>query len=172
MAILINKKSDNIIIDKMVEDDVESVLKIQSETGLSYWKYEDYTNEINRVDSICVVAKTQNERVVGFAISRKTLATDITENTFTSSEIYNIALSKSHQSKGIGQRIFDKIMSELRTQGIQEIWLEVRESNNQALRFYQKNGFIKQFERENYYQNPQENAFILKLNLLGKFLNQ
>jgi len=61
--------------------------------------------------------------------------------------------------------IYDEILRALKEKNIKEIWLEVRASNVKAIGFYRKNGFEMQFERKNYYQNPTENALILKNSL-------
>ena len=58
--------------------------------------------------------------------------------------------------------IFDEIVRQLERKNIQEIWLEVRKSNANAISFYQKNNFELQFERKNYYTNPSENACVLR----------
>lgn len=151
----------NISIETMENDDVESILKIQHETSLSVWKKSDYLNEIVKTDSLCKVARTEGNEVVGFAVVRLLLGD---YEKFDSAEIYNIAVTAEFQKHGIGQLLFDEVKSVLSEKDVSEIWLEVRKSNENAKRFYLKNGFIKEFERKNYYTNPTEDAFILKLN--------
>jgi ribosomal-protein-alanine N-acetyltransferase len=159
------KNSDNISIFSMKEPDIKDVLQIQNESGLSPWTHLDYAKEIESEDSICTVAKFKEE-IIGFAIVKLLVEQD--ENSakvYNSSEIYNIAVKNTFQGRGTGQKIFDKIVSDLRKKNVLDIWLEVRESNTKALRFYQKNGFSKEFIRKNYYSQPLENAHILKLSL-------
>ncbi len=43
------------------------------------------------------------------------------------------------------------------------ITLEVRESNSEAVNFYCRRGFVEISKRNNFYNNPRENALILKL---------
>ncbi|MBQ5323960.1 MAG: hypothetical protein J6J58_00770, partial [Oscillospiraceae bacterium] len=43
--------------------------------------------------------------------------------------------------------------------------LEVRESNNPAIKLYEKLGFEFLGARKNFYSNPKENALIYKLDL-------
>ena len=154
----------------MQEKDIAGVLEIQNETGLSVWTALDYKIEVNSIDSICMVAKDENPGVVGFAVL-KLIVGDVesdsksTKSSHNSSEIYNIALKDDFQGRGFGQIILTEIISHLKVLQILDIWLEVRKSNSRARGFYQKNGFLEQFVRKNYYQNPVEDAYILKLKI-------
>lgn len=152
-----SQKDINVKISEMTLDDIENVLKIQNETGLSSWKFKDYLGEIKNIDSLCRVVKF-DKKIVGFAVVRLHSG----DNGFDSSEIYNIAVSRSFQSLGVGQKLFDKVLGELLEINVKEMWLEVRQSNKKAIRFYEKNGFAKRSVRKKYYNNPTENALILQ----------
>lgn len=154
----------NIGVCSMTFKDINDVLEIQNESNLSRWKYADYLREIENNDSINLVAEFEN-KVIGFAIVRLLAAFDESANAYDSAEIYNIAVSESFQNKGAGQKLFGKIVDKLNNQSVAEVWLEVRESNKNAIKFYYKNGFTKEFVRKNYYQNPSENAYVLKLSV-------
>lgn len=145
-------------IRSLKESDIKEVLQIQDECGLSVWTAKDYLNEMLREDALSLVVETSDNKIIGFAIVRLLLG----ENDF-SSEILNIAVKNSFQTKGIGQKLFDEIIRRLKEKNVLDIWLEVRKSNEKAINFYQKNGFMKQFERKNYYQHPLEDACIFKL---------
>lgn len=85
-------------------------------------------------------------------------------------EIYNIAVKKEFQNRGIGQSLLDELITLARNRNTEAIWLEVRSSNVRAIDFYQKNNFIKVYERKNFYTNPSEDAFVLKRNLSPEFI--
>lgn len=138
---------------------IDEILQIQAETGLSVWSKKDYVAETEKKDSIFKIVRDANGKIIGFALVR--LLVGDSNDAFDSSEILNIAVRNSFQNTGIGQLIFDEILNELNEKNIKEIWLEVRESNLKAIAFYQKNKFVKKFERKNYYTNPTENALIL-----------
>lgn len=140
----------------------DKVLQIQAETGLSFWAKDDYLNQLGREDSIFKVSRNTQGKIIGFALVRLLKSNS---DSFDSAEILNIAVLASYQNQGIGQKIFDEILRVLEEKNVREIWLEVRESNLKAIAFYQKNGFVKQFERKNYYRNPTENALIFKRNV-------
>jgi len=145
------------------EKHADEIMKIQSETGLSFWSKNNYLGELERADSIFKIAQKGNEKIIGFALVRLLIGNSNDKDiTFDSAEILNIAIRNSFQNKGIGQMIFDEILCALKEKSIKEIWLEVRESNDKAVNFYQKNKFQRQFERKNYYSNPTENALIFR----------
>jgi len=156
-------KNASIEILDFEEKYADEILQIQAETGLSVWSKNDYLDELEKNDSIFKIAQVEDEKIVGFALVRLLIGnSDALNLAFDSSEILNIAVRNSFQQKGVGQMIFDEILRTLKEKNIKEIWLEVRASNAKAIAFYKKNGFETQFERKNYYQNPTENALILK----------
>lgn len=159
-------------------EDIEQIKIIETNCGLSMWLIEDYKNELERKDSIFIVAEIKKV-IVGFAMAR--LITNlvfininsefINSNTtdknihFEQIEIYNIGVYKEQRKKGIGKRLLKKVLKLAEEKKIKEIWLEVRKSNKTALKFYSKSGFIRKYTRKNYYTSPCEDALVLKLKL-------
>ncbi len=80
-------------------------------------------------------------------------------------EIYNIAVKREFQNRGIGKQMLNKLVLLAKGCNSQSIWLEVRNSNRKAINFYQKNNFRQIYERKNFYSNPLENAIVMKRNL-------
>ena len=157
--------SKNIKVLDFAEKYADEILAIQTECGLSVWSKNDYLSELKRTDSIFKIAQNEDQTIVGFALARLLVSAssqNVLTMTFDSSEILNIAVRNAFQHRGIGQMIFDELLGELSRKNISEIWLEVRESNTNAISFYQKNSFEKQFERKNYYVAPTENACVLR----------
>jgi ribosomal protein S18 acetylase RimI-like enzyme len=159
--------------------DINTVLEILSENRLEIWSYNDFLSEIqrddSRDDSLTLVGKMDNE-IVGFCITRlikldnqlhynsgRALIND--KNFETECEIYNIAVKRELQHRGIGSKLLDRIVLLLKKYNSQSIWLEVRISNIEAISFYQKNNFRQMYERKNFYSNPLENAIVMKRDL-------
>ena len=158
-----NSATQNIAIIDFDEQSADEIMRIQAETGLSFWSKDDYLSELEREDSIFKIARNADENVVGFALVRLLSGnSDAAKISFDSSEILNIAVRNSFQKRGVGQMIFDEILLSLKEKNVKEIWLEVRASNANAIAFYRKNDFETHFERINYYQNPTENALVLR----------
>lgn len=70
-------------------------------------------------------------------------------------EIEYIIVPKEYRKKGIGSNL----LSEIEKENINNITLEVRESNVTAINFYKKNGYKIEATRKNYYDN--ENGYLM-----------
>ena len=157
------KNSEIIIIREAFKNDIEQILEIQKDCNLSQWSRESYNQEILRKDSIFFIA-VQAAEVYGFIVGRQTVCDSGSENCapFSEAEILNFGVAKKIQKKGIGNKLFEKFLYELKTSDVKTIWLEVRAGNMDALSFYQKRGFLKTQTRKNFYTNPSEDAYLMK----------
>jgi ribosomal-protein-alanine N-acetyltransferase len=77
-------------------------------------------------------------------------------------EILNTAVDPAHRRKGMASALLAAATSAAREQMIKNIYLEVRESNREAIAFYAKHGFAKTGQRRGYYNRPTENAVLMK----------
>lgn len=79
-------------------------------------------------------------------------------------EIINIAVDPQFRRKGVGEAMLQKMLDSCRE--IAHIWfLDVRESNVAAQALYKKIGFNVAAKRRDYYSEPPEDAFVMKLDL-------
>jgi ribosomal-protein-alanine acetyltransferase len=81
---------------------------------------------------------------------------------FDHSEICNIIVAPPYLSKGVGQELLQTCVNLSEKLGLPRMLLEVRESNERAIRFYKKNGFYRIAERKDYYTDPRENAWVME----------
>jgi ribosomal-protein-alanine N-acetyltransferase len=81
-------------------------------------------------------------------------------------EIYNIGVKEPWRKIGIGNLLLKKVVEKSKKLNIKSIWLEVRESNKTAINFYQKHKFKEVHRRKNFYNNPVEQAIIMRLDIL------
>jgi [ribosomal protein S18]-alanine N-acetyltransferase len=79
-------------------------------------------------------------------------------------EIENIAVTGAARRCGLGSRLVGELLDHVRSEGGTTVFLEVRESNTAARSLYEKWAFIEVGRRKAYYQNPAEDALILKFN--------
>jgi ribosomal-protein-alanine N-acetyltransferase len=82
-------------------------------------------------------------------------------------EIENIAVTGAARRCGLGSRLVGELLDYIRSRGGKTVFLEVRESNRAARALYEKWAFIEMGRRKAYYQNPAEDALILKFELGG-----
>ena len=69
----------------------------------------------------------------------------------TESEIENLAVAIHARRKGIAQQLLNFFLADVSQKGVRAIFLEVDTQNLAALTLYQKNGFIQQRLRKDYY---------------------
>ena len=77
-------------------------------------------------------------------------------------EIENIAVTGTARRCGLGSRLVGELLDLVCRHGGKAVFLEVRESNRAALSLYEKWAFIEVGRRKMYYQNPGEDALVLK----------
>jgi ribosomal-protein-alanine N-acetyltransferase len=77
--------------------------------------------------------------------------------------LMDIVISAAHQGKGLGKSLLQHLIDQCNEQNIQQIWLEVRESNVAAINLYDKAGFILVEQRVDYYPcaKGKEDALIM-----------
>lgn len=96
----------------------------------------------------CLVAESEG-RVLGLVVY---------QNAAGQVEILNLAVDSSRRREGIGRRLIAHLVKAHPG----EAFLEVRESNEGALRFYQAMGFEVISRRKGYYRSPPEDAVVMR----------
>lgn len=142
---------------------VADMMRLADETNLSHWSAQNYLDEIKNPDAIMLRLVSDDNLMLGFVVGRLVSGGNI--NTQPDAEIYNIAVKKDVQNKGHGQVLFDAFVDGCRQKNAEQIWLEVRQSNHNAISFYEKNGFERVQTRNHFYQNPREHALLMRLDL-------
>lgn len=147
------------VIENAQPEDVGAIVKIAEDCGLSYWSPNDYLREIDRADSIFICLRVEVGGVAGFIVGRIIPAAD-TQYT-ADAEILNIAVEPALRNQGFAGLLMDEFLSRCSKRQVYQVWLEVRESNTQAMGFYSKTGFIASGIRRNFYTQPVEDAVIM-----------
>jgi ribosomal-protein-alanine N-acetyltransferase len=140
---------------------IAELIRIGEETNLSHWSAQSYLDEIKNPDSVMLCLIGAENSTIGFVVGRFVMAGE--SETSTDAEIYNIAITKEEQRKGFGQFLFNAFIAMCLKKNTANVWLEVRESNEKAIAFYQKNGFTSVQTRQFFYENPREHAILMKL---------
>ncbi|MDE6661689.1 MAG: ribosomal protein S18-alanine N-acetyltransferase [Anaeroplasmataceae bacterium] len=78
-------------------------------------------------------------------------------------EILNFVIDKAYQTKGYGTKALAMVLDELVPLGLNNVSLEVRESNKKAIHVYEKLGFKTIRIRKEYYKNKEDAYFMQKL---------
>lgn len=80
-------------------------------------------------------------------------------------EIGNVAVAPERRRLGIAGELLRAALAEARRREVRELFLEVRESNEGALRLYLGHGFTAIGRRRRYYRRPEEDALVLRLQM-------
>lgn len=72
------------------------------------------------------------------------------------------------RNRGLASQLLTFTLEQLRHRGVKHLFLEVRKSNANAIKLYERVGFVTLIIRSKYYQNPIEDALIMQLKLGGE----
>lgn len=147
----------------MKVDDLPQVLEIQKALAFQDWNERQFCAEIAAGYALCVVyedaaqfntfnedPRLRGDDILGYAIFHL-MGPD--------SELLSIAANASHQRAGIGTALLNAGLAHLDFAKGDKMFLEVREGNTKARRFYEKHGFEPYAERKKYYADG-ENAIL------------
>ena len=132
--------------------DIEDILVVEKLSFSIPWSRDSFEKEI--VDNnlaIYLVAKV-NEKAVGYIGMWKVL---------NEGHITNVAVHPEFRHQGIGDQLVSELLSLCEKENIDFVTLEVRKSNQNAIKLYEKHGFVAEGIRKAYYQDNKEDAIIM-----------
>lgn len=144
------------VVRKMTVDDIPQVAAIEKELFTMPWSEQAFADELENKSATILVAQAGGE-VAGFADMRE-----------IAGECYinNIGVKLDHRRKGIGRALM-QALEDSATDAAEFITLEVRQSNEAAIRLYKSMGYIKVGTRRGFYEQPKEDA-----DLMTKYLKR
>lgn len=123
---------------------IEQVYNISQNAGLP-WTLKQYEEHAKLENVVYLVKKN------GFAS---------VSIIFDEAELVNIAVMPHEHRKGVATQLWADVLKLFDEKGVKKCFLEVRQSNEKARRFYEKCNFSVIGERKAYYQAPLEDAII------------
>jgi ribosomal-protein-alanine N-acetyltransferase len=139
----------------MEKSTVEAVAVLSRACFSQPWSYEAILGELTNPRAVTFTA-LEEESLAGF-VSAYTVLDE--------GYINNIAVRKESRKKGVGSQLLSALIQEGIRQGLAFWSLEVRESNAEAIRFYEKHGFRRVGRRSDFYEQPREAALLYTLML-------
>ena len=140
------------IITKMDASHVTQVAALEKLCFSDPWSENSVASELNNPLALWLVA-LDGERLAGYVGSQTVM---------DESDMMNLAVHPDYRCQGIGSRLVDELIKELKKIGSQRLTLEVRVSNEPAKRLYDELGFSEIAVRKRYYSHPKEDALILR----------
>lgn len=121
--------------------------------GDSAWTLDSLRSQLDKSDSRCTVA-VEGDRIIGFLAF---------EQVMDEGSIIEVAVHPDCRRKGIARSMITAAIQS--AEGLNTVFLEVRESNIPAVSLYESLGFERIGVRKGYYQKPKEDAVIMNLSI-------
>jgi len=137
---------------------IAAVLEIEHEAFSSPWTAQMFLQEVEESGFSRSYVALEEERVVGYFV-----AWFLRQNV----HLLNIAVAKSDQRRGIGRLMLQFLLDLAKREYKDVIALEVRESNEAAIRLYRTFGFAPIGVRRGYYDEDKENALLMSRSVAG-----
>ena len=132
-----------------------ALFEIEEKSFSTPWCENEFSN-LDKNEFATAFVALKDQVPVGFAVIYR-----IAEE----AQIMDIAVHPDHRRQGIAEALIDVICEFSRVDGAHKITLEVRRSNEGAIRLYEKKGFKAVGTRRDYYTNPCEDAVLYDLEL-------
>jgi ribosomal-protein-alanine acetyltransferase len=152
---------EGFLVSPMTEHDLLEVVEIEETCGLSLWGWDAYRTELDRPESVMLVARPSRgsegaKRLAGFVAAR-----------VNASELHinNIGVREEWRRRGLGRTLLGLALDFGARSGAESAILEVRAGNRAAQYLYASMGFATAGRRHNYYRQPAEDALVMKRRL-------
>ncbi len=137
----------------MAKEDIADIARLEKECFSSPWSAKQLEEELVNPTARFLVLK-QNGKVLGY-IGANNIANEV--------YITNIAVFPEYRKNGYGEKLLSRLCYISTAEGAEFVTLEVRKSNKNAIKLYEKCGFERKGERKNFYSDPTEDAYIYTL---------
>lgn len=141
----------NIVL--MEERHLDGVSQLEKACFSRAWSRQSLESELDNENAHFLVAEKDGE-VLGYVGCIFVLG---------EGSITNVAVSPEHRRRKIADSLILRLIQDAKDGGNDTLFLEVRCSNNAAISLYKKHGFSACATRKNFYRDPIEDAYIMRL---------
>jgi ribosomal-protein-alanine N-acetyltransferase len=138
-------------IRRLLLADLAAIEEIERRAYRTPWSRSMFASEIGRGTSICLGA-FEGEQLVGYVINARYV---------DAWHVMNLAIDPEYQGRGIATRLLERLFELTAGDDRHGYTLEVRVSNEVAIRLYEKLGFEIRGRRRGYYTDNREDALIM-----------
>lgn len=143
----------NITIRKLKPEDVFAAAELERKIFTRPWSCQGFLDAIAGERNIFLVAEEGSE-ILGYC--GMYCAAD-------EGEITNVAVDASVRRQQVGKKLMERLLKEAKAAGIRTVLLEVRISNEAAIRLYEGFGFSVCGIRKGFYDAPREDGYVMQL---------
>jgi len=131
--------------------DLDAIEVIEQQAYPTPWSRSMFASELAKPTSICLGA-FEGSDLVGYIINSRYV---------DAWHVMNVAVHPEHQRRGIATALLEKLFERTRGDERRGYTLEVRVSNENAIRLYEKLGFDSRGIRRGYYTDNREDALLM-----------
>lgn len=136
----------------MNESHAAQVASLENQCFSTPWSLQSIESEVHNPLALWIVA-LDGEKVTGYVGSQTVLG---------EADMMNLAVLPEYRGRGIGFCLVETLIKRLQENNVHCLTLEVRSSNDIAIKLYGRLGFSQVGNRRGYYLNPKEDALILR----------
>ena len=138
-------------IRKLGLADLAGIEAIEQRAYKTPWSRSMFASELAKATSICLGA-FEGEQLVGYIVNSRYV---------DAWHVMNVAVDPPYQRRGIATQLLERLFELTAKNDGRGYTLEVRVSNEDAIRLYEKLGFERQGVRRGYYTDNREDALIM-----------
>jgi len=136
------------------EGDLDTLVSIDRDSPRA-WTREAFAAEFGHAPPTLFVLRTTGA-TVAFVVTRIQVP---------DMDIVNLAVRPDRRGLGLGRRLLSSLLDQAASTGVQSVFLEVREGNQEARRLYAGAGFREVQRRRGFYAEPVEDAILMRLEM-------
>jgi ribosomal-protein-alanine N-acetyltransferase len=139
---------------RLAPRDLDAIDEIERVSYPTPWSRSMFAGELSKPASVCIGAFDEEAggELVGYAIVSRYV---------DAWHVMNIAVAPSQRRRGIATALLDRLFEVTASDSRRGYTLEVRVSNEAAIRLYERMGFHRRGIRRGYYTDNREDALIM-----------
>lgn len=141
------------IIRTIKLSDIETIIELEEKYLGESIGFEMLKNEMNNKYAYFLVG-TLNEKIIGY------LGAWLLEGV---AEVINFVIDKEYWHQGYGTALWQALEALARNKECNKIFLEVKEKNTRALKFYEKHNLVRFSMRYQYYHDDSNAIVMMKV---------
>ncbi|MCI9074578.1 MAG: ribosomal protein S18-alanine N-acetyltransferase [Dorea sp.] len=142
-------------IRRMRREDIADVAELERKIFTDAWSEKAIQETLDQKQTMILLAY-EDKRLIGYLILYFVLE---------DGEIARIAVEDAYRRQGVASKMLRELECLCEDNGVNKLLLDVRESNAAACRFYEKQGFVRDGVRKNYYSDPVEDGILMSCEL-------
>jgi len=135
---------------------LDAAIAIEASCFTDPWSRKMLLSEIKDPLALYLAAFDEEDNLTGYAGMKMIL---------DEGHIHNVAVAPLYRRRRVARMLIQALIDHAKDQRLLQLLLEVRAGNEAAIALYHSFGFKHLSTRQNYYNNPREDAVVMMLDL-------